>query len=79
MFKKSGITYVFSHKCEIIKIDSYDSLPLEKILTLHNDIILSLSLFLIRIKITTNIIYSQNNFLSNYLKMMIINKFLYTV
>ena len=28
--KKSGITYVFSPKYEIIKIDSYDYLPLEK-------------------------------------------------
>ena len=38
--KKSGITYVFSHNYAKIKIDSYDSLPLEKALTLHNVIIL---------------------------------------
>ena len=28
--QKSGITYVFSHNYAKIKIDSYDSLPLEK-------------------------------------------------
>ena len=33
---KSGITYIFSHYFAKIKIDSYDSLPIEKILTLHN-------------------------------------------
>ena len=37
---KSGITHVFSHYYPKIKIDSYDSLPLEKILTLHNAIML---------------------------------------
>ena len=36
---KSGITYVFSHYYSKVKIDSYDSLPLEKVLTLHNLII----------------------------------------
>ena len=33
---KSGITYIFSHYIIKIKVDSYDSLPTEKILTLHN-------------------------------------------
>ena len=33
--QKSGVTYVFSHNYARIKIDSYNSLPLEKILTLH--------------------------------------------
>ena len=33
---KSGITYIFSHYFAKTKIDSYDSLPLEKILTLYN-------------------------------------------
>ena len=33
---KSGITYVFSHNYAIIKVDSYDSLPLEKTLTFYD-------------------------------------------
>ena len=33
---KSGITYVFSHNYSKIKVDSYDSLPLEKPLAFHN-------------------------------------------
>ena len=37
---KSKITYVFSHNYAKIKIGSYDSLLLEKILTLRNVIIL---------------------------------------
>ena len=37
---KSSITYIFSHYFLKIKVDSYDSLPIEKILTLHNVIIL---------------------------------------
>ena len=37
---KSGITYMFSHYFPKIKADSYDSLPIEKVLTLHNVIIL---------------------------------------
>ena len=37
---KSGITYIFSHYCAKIKVDSYDSLPIEKILTFHNVLIL---------------------------------------
>ena len=36
---KSGITYIFSHYFAKIKIDPYDSLPIEKILTLYNVII----------------------------------------
>ena len=34
--QKRGITYVFSHYYAKIKVDSYDTLPIEKILTLHN-------------------------------------------
>ena len=34
--QKSGITYIFSHYFAKIKVDSYDSLPIEKRLTLHN-------------------------------------------
>ena len=37
---KNGITYTFSHNFAKIKVDSYDSLPIEKILTLHNVIVL---------------------------------------
>ena len=33
---KSSVTYVFSHYYPKIKVDSYDSLPIEKRLTLHN-------------------------------------------
>ena len=40
MSLKSGIIYIFSHYFANIKFDSYDSLPTEKILTLHNVIIL---------------------------------------
>ena len=32
---KSSITYVFSHNYAQIKVYSYESLPIEKILTLH--------------------------------------------
>ena len=42
---KSGITYVISHNCAKIKIDSFDSFPLEKTLTLHKVIILIKSVF----------------------------------
>ena len=38
---KYGIAYVFSHNHARIKIDSENGLPLEKILTLHNAVILS--------------------------------------
>ena len=38
--QRSGITYVVSHNYVILKVDLYDSLPPEKILTLHNVIIL---------------------------------------
>ena len=37
---KSGITYIFSHYFAKIKIDSYNSLQIEKILILHNVILL---------------------------------------
>ena len=37
---KSSITYIFSHYFAKMKVDSYDSLPIEKRLTLHNVIIL---------------------------------------
>ena len=37
--QKSGITYISSHYFAKIKVDSYYSLPIEKILTLHNVVI----------------------------------------
>ena len=36
---KISITYIFSHYFVKIKVDSYDSLPIEKRLSLHNIII----------------------------------------
>ena len=36
---KSGITYIFSHYFAKMKVDSYDYLSIEKILTLHNVVI----------------------------------------
>ena len=35
--QKTGITYVTSHNYAQIKVDSQDSLPLEKKLTFHNN------------------------------------------
>ena len=40
---KSGITYIFSDYSAQVEIDSYDFLPVGKILTLHNVIILTKS------------------------------------
>ena len=37
--QKGGMTYIFSHYVGKIKVDSYDSLPIEKRLALHNVII----------------------------------------
>ena len=37
---KNGITYIISHNYATIKVDSYDSLPLEKTTTLRNVIML---------------------------------------
>ena len=47
MFYKSKncITYAASHNYVRIKIDSYNALPLEKTLTLHNVIVLLKSVF----------------------------------
>ena len=36
---KSGITYIFSHYFSKVKVDFYDFLPIEKILTLYDVII----------------------------------------
>ena len=38
--QKISTTYIFSHNFAKIKVDFYDSLPIEKRLTLHNAIIL---------------------------------------
>ena len=42
---KSGITYVISHNYAKIKVDSYDSLPLENTMTFHNFMIIIKSVF----------------------------------
>ena len=73
---KSCVTHIFSHNYVRIKINSYDSLPLEKTLTLHN--------VLIFIKSVLNNNQNHNYYnillekvLSNYLKITMINKFFY--
>ena len=38
--KKIGVTFSINHNFTRIRIDSYNSLPIEKILTFHNVIIL---------------------------------------
>ena len=40
--QKSGITYLFSHNFARIKIDSYDSLPLEKTVTFHHNVLINI-------------------------------------
>ena len=45
LVKKNGLTYIFSHKNPKIKVNSYDSLPLEETLTFHNVIIFIKSVF----------------------------------
>ena len=42
---KSGITYVIFRNYTTIKVDSYDSMLLEKTLTFHNFVILIKSVF----------------------------------
>ena len=42
---KNGITFVISHNYTNIKVDSFDSLPLEKTLTFHKVITLIKSVF----------------------------------
>ena len=53
--EESRTTDSINHNFARIRIDSYDSLPTEKILTFHN-VNFSLNLLLIRIKMTTTII-----------------------
>ena len=73
--QKSGIIYVFSHNYAKIKVDSYDSLPLEKILTFYV-IILIKSVFS-----KNQNHYYYNIFLENLSyqlpKITIINKYIY--
>ena len=54
--QKKGVQCAFYFNCARIKIALCDSLPIERILTLFN-VMNSLSQFLIKIKITTTIIY----------------------
>ena len=42
---KSGVTFIISHNYTKIKVDSYYSLPLKKILTFHDVILLIKSVF----------------------------------
>ena len=72
--QKSSIKYVFSHNYAKPKVDSYDYLPLEKTLTLHNVIILIKPVFK---KNQNHNYYNTSNALVNYLKITIINKFFY--
>ena len=51
---RRGITYIFSNSFAKIKVDSYDSLPIEKRLTLHN-VIIHIKSVLNKDKITTTI------------------------
>ena len=65
--RKSDTTYVFFHNCASVKIGFYDSLPLEKTLTLRNVIILIKSIVIIRMKIIIiaiywKILYKQNEY-----------------
>ena len=53
--KKSSVTYVFSHYYTI-SVDSFDSLPIEKSLTLHN-VIIHIKSVVIKIKATITLIY----------------------
>ena len=68
--QKSGIKYIFSHNYE------YDSLPLEKTLTLPNVIIFIKSVFKKKQNHYYYNIFLENNFLISYLKKAITNKFL---
>ena len=43
LIEKSGITESINHNFGKIRIDSYNSLPIEKILVFHNVIILIMS------------------------------------
>ena len=46
---KSGITYTISHHFAKVKVDSYDSLPIEKTFTLHNVIMLTTTIYYYKI------------------------------
>ena len=60
--EKRGIPDSINHKFGEIRIDSYNYLPIEKILTFHNVIILIKSL-VNKNKYTTAMIYFQKKFL----------------
>ena len=57
--EKSGITDSINHNLGRIRIDSYDSLPIEKILAFHNVVVLIKSVKIIRIKTNTTLIHFQ--------------------
>ena len=61
---QSGITYIISHNYATIKVDSYNSLPLEKTMTFRNVIILIMSVWN---KDENNYYYYYNLFLEKAL------------
>ena len=56
LMKKSGVLDIINHNFARIRIDSYDSLSIENILTSHV-IIVIIHYLLIRVKMNTTIIY----------------------
>ena len=71
---KSGVTNVASHNYAKSKVNSYDSLPLEKTMTFHNVIIFIKSVFN---KDKNN--YYYNIFLEKGSNKLPKNKFLYKI
>ena len=61
---KKSTEYIFSDYLANIKVYSYDSLPIEKIMTLHS-VIVHIKSFQIEIKITTTTRFFQESALIN--------------
>ena len=61
---KNSVAYVFSHNYAKIKVDSYDSLTLEKIFTFYS-VILHIKSVGRKIKVTTTMIFSKKNILTS--------------
>ena len=70
---KNGTTYVISHSYARNAVDSFDSFTLEKPIAFQNVITL-ISQLLIRINITTTIIYFEKKIEINHLKIINIYK-----
>ena len=56
---KSGIRYIISHNHAKIKVDSFDSLPLEKTMTFHDGIIIINSVYNYYYNIKYNIMFNM--------------------